>query len=983
VLIQTPKTRWGRDEGISELIEHFNQPERYQKPEVLTSAEMRVIELEASKCRKDFSYASRNYFWIENRETREDIPFRLNEAQQLLLEIAMDIKSKGKSQRIMIIKSRQLGCCLGPETKVLTSDLRWIRIDDVQPGDTLVSVDENSPGFHKTRKFRKAVVEARRDVFEPAFKLVMDNGQELIATGEHRFLCRSRGAVHTKWMTVKKMRPGDNIRFIVQPWSSEQTYEDGWFAGLLDGEGSIRRRPNAGAELNVSQVEGSVLERAREYLESRGYTFGIDTDIRKSGTSSKLGNKPVIKFRICKMDHVFRLLGTTRPSRLMQKDYFEDVKLPKNGEARWPSVVSIEPLGERRMVDLQTSTKTFIAEGFVSHNSTLVQGLIAWRTFFFKNINSLVVSYSPEHSAYLFSLGLKMYDLLPWWLKPEYSSREFKTGLILDNPDVDDRQVNPGLNSKITVNWANAMTGVGQGYRLNAVHLSEFCDWSDGKAKKIIEEDVLNALHDGPETFIFLESTPKGAGRYAHKLWVNSEKLAERAMFTPVFLPWFFDKSHRVHVDIRWKPQKQEVEMRDKITRDWLRCSSALCRQFQRRNVYGRDYTDTPCPTCDGAGTLKVFTITDEQLAWMEHRRENAQTDEESLQILKQEQATTAEESFVLSGVKLFSDKSIDFATNSTAPPIADGWIDKHLKFHGMNLRTDKCWLDGCTVDHTYDTENAGLSIFAWPTQGATYVIGADVGEGIRKDYSVAQVLKVSTYGDSQVAVYARNDVDPHTFGEMLNKLGRFYNNALIATEVNVYDTAESTLRIHLNYPHCYVRKNIESENLVTSHFGWKTTPKTKPRLYQMLRKRLDMELVRIRDKFTVSELTMFRKDDDSDSMGAKVGFNDDRLMAFMIAEYVAHELDWDETSQIIQVRVPLSLDTAPWIFKCRNEQCGYRWPGSSAGEFGNCPKCFSMWVEAKSSVEVGAVIGGAPGEDYDPLDEDELASLLPAYDDL
>lgn len=729
MLIKAPSTKWARDEGLSELIDHFDAPERYQKWDRLTSAELRVIEQESDRCRKDFSYASRNYFWIQDKKTRQDMLFRLFESQQLLYEVICDLKARGRSQRIMVIKARQLGA------------------------------------------------------------------------------------------------------------------------------------------------------------------------------------------------------------------------------------------------------------------STLAEGMIAWRTIFFRNVNSLIVSYSPEHAAYLFSITQHMYDKLPWWLRPECASREFKTGLILDNPDPDDRRLNPGLNSKIMVNWANAMTGVGQGIRLSAAHISEFCDFVDAKARDIIEEDVLNALDDGPETFAMLESTPKGAGRYAHGLWIEMEKLGDKAMWTPVFLPWFFDKSHRRTVDMGWKPRREEEEMRDKIARDWLRCTNTLCRQYQRRNVYGRDFTDTSCPTCSGAGTLKIFNISDEQLAWMEFRRENAKNDEESLQKLVQEQATTAEESFVQSGVKLFSDAAMAFVSKTTRPPLAEGMIDKSVKFHGVNFATGRCWMEGCLADHTYD-ENGGLSIFEWPQPGSQYVIGADVSEGIGKDYSVASVIRVNPHGgaDAQVAIYARNDIDTVSYAEVLNRLGRFYNEALIAVEVNKYDTTETFLRLNLGYPNCYISKNVNSENVITKRFGWVTTggPSgggTKPRLYQTLRKRLDMKLLFIRDKFTVSEISTFRKDEESGKTGAAKGMHDDRIIATMIAEYVAHELDWDESSGIIHIKVPLTLDTAPWIFHCKG--CDLIWPAASTQEYDQCPKCRCMWVEAKSTVETGAVIGGSPAEDFDPLDEDDLAACLPSYDEL
>ena len=64
------------------------------------------------------------------------------------------------------LKSRQLGVCLHPDTKVLTADLTWARIEDLRPGTEIVSVDEYPPGgVGKHRKMRVAVVEAAVKVF--------------------------------------------------------------------------------------------------------------------------------------------------------------------------------------------------------------------------------------------------------------------------------------------------------------------------------------------------------------------------------------------------------------------------------------------------------------------------------------------------------------------------------------------------------------------------------------------------------------------------------------------------------------------------------------------------------------------------------------------------------------------------------------------------------------------------------------------------
>ena len=109
--------KWQRDPGIEELIDYFDQPGvapawdgksggwiRLQgKP-----SELAAIESEIRKCRQSFSYFARNYGWITTKE-RKEVPFRLFESQELLLERILELKSMGKAQKLLILKARQLG----------------------------------------------------------------------------------------------------------------------------------------------------------------------------------------------------------------------------------------------------------------------------------------------------------------------------------------------------------------------------------------------------------------------------------------------------------------------------------------------------------------------------------------------------------------------------------------------------------------------------------------------------------------------------------------------------------------------------------------------------------------------------------------------------------------------------------------------------------------------------------------------------------
>ncbi len=57
----------------------------------------------------------------------------------------------------------------------------------------------------------------------------------------------------------KRLKVGSCIRWVTKPWS-EGDMEDGWFGGMLDGEGSFAKDAH-GAQVNVCQRRGPVWDR--------------------------------------------------------------------------------------------------------------------------------------------------------------------------------------------------------------------------------------------------------------------------------------------------------------------------------------------------------------------------------------------------------------------------------------------------------------------------------------------------------------------------------------------------------------------------------------------------------------------------------------------------------------------------------------------------------------------------------------------------
>ena len=187
--------------------------------------------------------------------------------------------------RDIILKARQLGFCVDPSTRVLTADLRWVAIADLQPGQDIVAVDEHTPGGRgKARKMRTATVQKVGRVYRKAYRITLDDGRTLVCTDKHPWLTR-KVATDAKWRSlsgegnqvVGKIDVGTRVRWIAKPWEPGG-YADGWFGGMLDGEGSMALPGSSGAEVNVSQVEGPAFARMEHYLDKRGYHYRTEED---------------------------------------------------------------------------------------------------------------------------------------------------------------------------------------------------------------------------------------------------------------------------------------------------------------------------------------------------------------------------------------------------------------------------------------------------------------------------------------------------------------------------------------------------------------------------------------------------------------------------------------------------------------------------------------------------------------------------------
>ena len=172
-----------------------------------------------------------------------------------------------------------------------------------------------------------------------------------------------------------------------------------------------------------------------------------------------------------------------------------------------------------------------------------------------------------------------------------------------------------------------------------------------------------------------------------------------------------------------------------------------------------------------------------------------------------------------------------------------------------------------------YDDSKGGMRMWELPKTGVGYIIFADVagsvsfdeyerresriGSGAGSDYSVAEVLRQDT-GEQVAEIRYRADVDE--FADDLARLGRLYNDAIIAVERNGPGTAVLTqLKNTMGYPRIWRPRNpIGVKTHLDQTLGWNTTSATRPMMLSALQAAIRDEPHRIKSEALIDEIRTF-----------------------------------------------------------------------------------------------------------------------------
>lgn len=192
-------------------------------------------------------------------------------------------------------------------------------------------------------------------------------------------------------------------------------------------------------------------------------------------------------------------------------------------------------------------------------------------------------------------------------------------------------------------------------------------------------------------------------------------------------------------------------------------------------------------------------------------------------------------------------------------------------------------------IESTYDKK---FKIYEYPKEDHQYVIFADFGEGDSGDYSTCQVIDVTEHPWKQIAVYRDNKILYREMPAILDKIGLYYNTALIIGESNNLGMSIlDDLNYDYEYDNSFYGDIRETKIGPADYFGIKMTKRSKKIGNRYLKQYAENNSLVIQDFDTIEELSNYIKV--RNSYEADEGKHDDLVTPLVIFSYFMQNKEW------------------------------------------------------------------------------------------
>ena len=224
---------------------------------------------------------------------------------------------------------------------------------------------------------------------------------------------------------------------------------------------------------------------------------------------------------------------------------------------------------------------------------------------------------------------------------------------------------------------------------------------------------------------------------------------------------------------------------------------------------------------------------------------------------------------------------------------------------------------------------NAGLDIYENSKPENNYLITVDVARGLGNDYSAFIVFDITSFPYRVVAKYRNNEIKPMLFPNIIQEVGKAYNDAWLLIEVNdIGDQVASILHYDLEYDNLLMASMRGRAGQIVgtgfsgkkSQLGVRMTAAVKKLGCSNLKTFLEDDKLLTVDYEIINELTTFSQK--HNSFEAEEGCNDDLAMCLVIFSWlVAQDYFKEMTDNDIRKRIyeeqrnQIEQDMAPFGF--------------------------------------------------------------------
>ena len=407
-----------------------------------------------------------------------------------------------------------------------------------------------------------------------------------------------------------------------------------------------------------------------------------------------------------------------------------------------------------------------------------------------------------------------------------------------------------GSSKNRVITERNCIVGVGsmqkpdnlRSFDFAMLHLSEVGLWkkTDGKSPDDLAQNLRAGIPNEPYTLVVLESTAKGVGNFFHREFLTAVNGTSEDGYVPVFVSWW------------------EIEM-------YQMAISNLAKFISHMDEKAWELWDEGA-TLEGIKWYQTFKKRENYDDWR----------------MGSEFPTTWQESFQSTGRRAFAPSYVRKARLNNRDP-------EHIgELYANSITGPEC-LKGIRFEKNIEGR---LKIWSMPDKSEQvanrYGLFADIGgRSLGADWSVIRVIDrywMMEGGPPEMVATWRGHLDQDIFAWKVAQLGKFYNDGLVAIEVNSLRTEKGEGDHHYTilqeiseyYDNLFARGDPEKyKEGAPIKWGFHTNMKSKPMIIDIHNAAMRDDLYIETDSMACDEADTYEIKEDG-TYGAVEGSHDD-----------------------------------------------------------------------------------------------------------